>query len=62
MKARVTISISESLLEDIDNKKGRYSRSQFIEDMLRGVSSLSEEKEEVVSGYVWVVRAIAHSD
>ena len=52
MKTRVTISISESLLNDIDRRKGRYSRSQFIEDMLLGVSSLSEEKEEVVSGYV----------
>lgn len=52
MKARITICLNENLLEDIDQKKGRFSRSQFIEDLLLGYASLFEEKQQEVLGYV----------
>lgn len=52
MKARITICLNENLLEDIDEKKGRFSRSQFIEDLLLGYATLFEENQQEVSGYV----------
>lgn len=51
MKARITICLDENLLGDIDQKKGRFSRSQFIEDLLLGYASLVEENTEGVYGY-----------
>lgn len=51
MKARITICLNENLLGDIDQKKGRLSRSQFIEDLLTGYASLFEENQEEVGGY-----------
>lgn len=51
MKARITICLNENLLDEIDEKKGRFSRSRFIEDLLLGYASLIDENSQGVYGY-----------
>jgi len=44
MKRKITISIDEYLLEEIDRKRGLVSRSRFIESILEKALRMSLDK------------------
>lgn len=50
MREAVTISLDVRLLEEIDRRKGRLSRSRFIEDIILGYLPPIQHEVEV-GGY-----------
>jgi len=51
MKRAVTLTLSEDLVEEIDEKRGVIPRSRFVEMLILRIFGEEDEEEEVMVSY-----------